>query len=101
MILIAVLELRTDDFGQREWRPQIEGSKTARKIPAIVDEVLVMAFVDFGNGLSTRAFICSQPNAWGYVVKDRSGKLDQFEEPNLARLIGKLNGGSSTCKTDD
>jgi hypothetical protein len=94
VILIAVLELRVDEFGQREWRPQIEGAKTAREVGAIVDEVLTMQWIDFGNGKPVRAFVCTQPNQWNYPSKDRSGKLDQFEEPHLARLITKLNGGA-------
>jgi hypothetical protein len=94
VILISVLELRTDDFGRAEWRPQIEGNKTTREINAIVDEVITMQWVDFGDGKSTRAFVCSTPNQWGYPGKDRSGKLEQIEEPNLAKLINKLNGES-------
>jgi hypothetical protein len=90
--LIAVLELRTDDFGRAEWKPQIEGAKVAREIDAIVDEVITMQWVDFGDGKPTRAFVTSNPNQWGYPGKDRSGRLDKIEEPNLAKLINKLNG---------
>jgi hypothetical protein len=47
-------------------------------------------FVDFGDGKLARAFVCTSPNPWGYPAKDRSGRLEQLEEPNLGKLITKL-----------
>jgi len=95
IVLISVLEQRVDECGRGEWRAQIEGSKTAREIIPIVDQVVTMQWVDFGKG-PIRAFICQQPNQWNYPAKDRSGRLDLFEEPHLAKLILKLNGGAKT-----
>jgi DNA polymerase III delta prime subunit len=91
IILIAVLELRVDEFNRPEWRVQIEGSKAPREIMAIVDEVITMQWIDFGDAKPVRAFICS-PNEYGYPAKDRSGRLNKLEEPNLGKLISKLNG---------
>ena len=51
-----------------------------------------MQFVDFGDGTPTRAFVCTSPNKWLYPAKDRSGKLEQIEEPHLGKLIEKLTG---------
>ncbi|MDO8284896.1 MAG: hypothetical protein Q7T69_07815, partial [Rhodoferax sp.] len=31
-------------------------------------------------------------NSWGYPAKDRSGRLDAIEEPNLGRLMKKIAG---------
>jgi hypothetical protein len=98
IVFIAVLEQRVDEFGHGEWRAQIEGSKTAREIIPIVDQVVTMQWVDFGRG-PIRAFVC-QPNQWNYPSKDRSGKLDLFEPPDLAKLITKLNGGNSKQKPE-
>jgi hypothetical protein len=39
-----------------------------------------------------RAFVCTNPNAWNYPAKDRSGRLEQFEPPHLGALIAKLTG---------
>jgi hypothetical protein len=36
--------------------------------------------------------VCTNPNPWGYPAKDRSGRLEQLEPPNLGALIGKLTG---------
>ena len=50
-------------------------------------------WIDFGDGKPTRAFVCTSPNPWGYPAKDRSGRLEQIEEPHLGKLIAKLHSG--------
>jgi len=90
VVLVAVLEKHTDEFNISIWQPQIEGAKTGRELPAIVDEIITMQWVDFGDRKPVRAFVCTNPNPWGYPAKDRSGRLEQFEPPNLGALIGKL-----------
>jgi hypothetical protein len=45
-----------------------------------------------------RAFICTSPNEWAYSAKDRSGLLDQLEEPDLGKLIATLNGSGVKTK---
>jgi hypothetical protein len=93
IIVTCVLELRSNEFGLAEWRPQIEGSKTAREIGAIFDEIITLQWVSFGDDKPPiRAFVCTTPNLWNYPAKDRSGKLNQLEEPHLGKLISKLNG---------
>jgi hypothetical protein len=92
VILVAVLEKNIDDLNVTTWQPQIEGGKTGRELPAIVDEIITMTWVDFGDRKPVRAFVCTNPNSWGYPAKDRSGRLEQFEPPNLGALIEKLTG---------
>jgi hypothetical protein len=50
-----------------------------------------MQWIDFGDGKPIRAFVCTSPNTWNYPAKDRSGKLSQIEEPDLAKLLAKLH----------
>jgi len=90
VIFVAVLEKNTDEFNVSSWQPQIEGSKTGRELPAIVDEIVTMQWVDFGDRKPVRAFVTTNPNPWGYPAKDRSGRLEQLEPPNLGALIEKL-----------
>src|SRR5262245_4370979 len=90
VIFVAVLEKDTDSFGVSSWQPQIEGSKVPREIPAIVDQIVTYQLVDFGDRKPVRAFVCTNPNAWGYPAKDRSGRLEQFEPPDLGALLEKL-----------
>ena len=92
VVLVAVLEKHVDEFNIATWQPQIEGAKTGRELPAIVDEIISMTWVDFGDRKPVRAFVCTNPNPWGYPAKDRSGRLDQLEPPNLGALIEKLAG---------
>ena len=73
---------------------QIEGAKTGRELPGIVDQIITMHCVDFGDGKPpARAFVCTQPNTWNYPAKDRAGKLEQIEPPHLGKLIAKLVAG--------
>jgi hypothetical protein len=39
IILVAILEKVTDDYGVSSWRIQLEGQRTARELPAILDEM--------------------------------------------------------------
>jgi hypothetical protein len=93
VIFVGILENLKDEFNTNHWQLQIDGSKTGKELPGIVDEILTMNFVDFGDGQMVRAFICTQPNAWGYPAKDRSGRLEQIEEPNLGKILEKLSAG--------
>lgn len=90
VIMTCVLERVVDNLGVASWELQIEGTRTGRELPAIIDELIIMNFVDFGDGKPTRAFICKQPNPWNYPSKDRSGRLDLYEKPDLGALIDKL-----------
>jgi hypothetical protein len=90
VIFVAVLEKATDEFNRSEWQVQLEGHKTGRELPAIVDQVITMQWIDFGDHKPTRAFVCNSPNVWGYPGKDRSGRLELIEEPDLGKLIAKL-----------
>jgi hypothetical protein len=93
VVFVAVLEKNIDELNIASWQPQMEGAKTGRELPAIVDEIITMTWVDFGGGKPpVRAFVCTNPNPWGYPAKDRSGRLKQFEPPNLGALIDKLSG---------
>jgi AAA domain len=95
VIFVGILELVKDEYGRSDWAIQLEGSKTGRELPGIVNQVITMQSVDFGDGKQTRAFICTSPNRFGYPAKDRSGRLTQMEEPHLGKLISKLTTPAS------
>jgi len=59
---VAVLEKKIDDLNIATWQPQIEGSKTGRELPAIVDQIITMQWIDFGDRKPVRAFVCTNPN---------------------------------------
>jgi AAA domain len=92
VIFVCVLEHVVNEYQRGEWGIQIEGQKTARELPGIVDQIITMNFVDFGDGQPpARAFVCTQPNPWRYPAGDRSGKLEMLEKPHLGELLAKLN----------
>jgi AAA domain-containing protein len=91
VVFVGVLERVVDEFNRAEWQLQAEGSKTSRELPAIVDQIITYQFLDFGDGKPpTRGFVCTSPNSWGYPAKDRSGRLEQIEQPDLGKLLTKL-----------
>lgn len=89
VIFVGILDEVTDDYGRKQYTLQIEGSKTGRELPGIVDEVITMAVMSGENG-TFRAFVCDALNEYGYPAKDRSGRLDALEEPDLGKLIHKM-----------
>ncbi len=91
VIFVGILETVTDDYNRTEHRLQMEGARTARELPAILDQIITMHWIDFGDGVPTRAFVCTSPNQWGYPAKDRSGRLQQIEQPHLGKLLEKLS----------
>lgn len=89
VIFTCAMEQAKDDFGRLVWEPHIEGSKTGRELPGIVDEVISYVLTDFGDGVPVRAFITNKNNDQGLPAKDRSGRLDPVEQPHLGKLIAK------------
>jgi AAA domain len=91
VIFVGILERVVDELKHVEWQLQAEGSKTSREIPGIVDQIITYQFLDFGDGKPPiRGFVCTNPNSWSYPAKDRSGRLEQIEEPDLGKLLRKL-----------
>lgn len=79
-------------------------NKAARELPGIVDQVVSMAlFSRDGDAWrhdpergSERRLVCRAGNAFGLPAKDRSGRLDETEPPDLAALLRKINAQAST-----
>jgi len=92
VIFVGILDETTDDYNRKQYSLQIEGSKTGRELPGIVDEMITMSILTGENG-PYRAFVCHALNDWGYPAKDRSGRLDALEEPHLGKLIAKMGSG--------
>jgi hypothetical protein len=91
VVFVGILERIVDEFNHAEWQLQMEGGKTSRELPGIVDQIVTYQFLDFGDGKPPmRGFVCTAPNPWNYPAKDRSGRLDQIEPPDLGRLLAKL-----------
>jgi hypothetical protein len=93
IVFVGILETVVDDLNRTEHRLQLEGSRTGRELPGIVDQVITYHWIPMGDDNAlTRAFVCTSPNPWRYPAKDRSGRLDQIEEPDLGKLLNRLTG---------
>ncbi|SEG35364.1 ATP-binding protein, partial [Jhaorihella thermophila] len=91
VIFVGILDEKLDDFNRKHFVPQIEGSKTGLELPGIVDEVLTLTSLPNEQGELRRVFVCQTQNPWGYPAKDRSGRLEMLEPPDLGRLIDKIH----------
>ena len=92
IVFVGILEFVTDEFNRGIWQLQAEGAKTSRELPGIVDQIITYQFLDFADGKPPeRGFVCTSPNAWNYPAKDRSGRLDPIEPPDLGRLLSQVD----------
>jgi hypothetical protein len=99
VIFVGILERVSDEFNRVTWQPQMEGGKAARELPGIVDQVVSMSlFAPDGDGYrhdpergELRRLVCRAGNPFGLPAKDRSGRLDVTEPPDLGALLAKIN----------
>ena len=99
VIFVGILERVTDEFNRTTWQPQMEGGKAGRELPGIVDQVITMSlFARDGDGWrhepergEDRRLVCRSGNPFGLPAKDRSGRLDVTEPPDLGALLSKIN----------
>lgn len=85
VVLIALSTVEKDDVGRRFINIDLVG-KIANGVPALFDEVIYM----YSDADRKRYFLCDKTDK--VMAKDRSGKLNAVEEPNLALLINKITG---------
>jgi hypothetical protein len=103
VIFVGVLEKVTDELNAVTGQPQMEGTKAARALPGIVDQVISMhLFAKDAEGAwvldekaTERRLVCKADNPYGLPAKDRSGRLDVTEPPDLGQLLAKINAGAT------
>ena len=89
----AKLEKSQDEMGRMLYAPSMPGNKTGQSLPYFFDEVLALRVEKDAEGISQRALMCDSDGLW--VAKDRSGKLDAWEAPDLGEIIRKITGGKA------
>lgn len=75
-----------DEVGRRYNLPDLTGS-IASKCPAMFDFVFNLRVFE-KDGEKVRALLTEAKD--GYICKDRSGVLDEYEQPNLQNIINKV-----------
>lgn len=86
----AKLEKTQDEMGRVLYAPSMPGNKTGQSLPYYFDEVLALRVEKDAEGITQRALMCDSDGLW--LAKDRSGKLDQWEAPDLTAIIKKIGG---------
>jgi hypothetical protein len=99
VIFVGILERVVDEFNREHWQPQMEGGKAGRELPGIVDQVISMSLFEAESDCwrhepakgQVRRLVCRAGNPYGLPAKDRSGRLDVTEPPDLGALFAKIN----------
>jgi phage nucleotide-binding protein len=86
----AKCEKATDETGRILYAPSMPGNKTGQQLPYFFDEVLALRVEKDQEGVAQRALMCDSDGIW--QAKDRSGKLDTWEAPDLGAIIRKIGG---------
>ena len=86
----AKVEKTTDEGGRILYAPSMPGSKVGQSLPYFFDEVLALRVEKDAEGVTQRALMCDTDGLW--QAKDRSGKLDPWEAPDLGSIISKIRG---------
>lgn len=86
----AKLEKSTDEMGKMLYNPGMPGKSLTQSLPYFFDEVIAMRVERDAEGVTQRALMCDSDGLW--LAKDRSGKLSNWEAPDLGAIISKIAG---------
>jgi phage nucleotide-binding protein len=92
VLMTAKVEKAQDETGRILYSPSMPGSKVGQQLPYFFDEVLALRVEKDAEGVSQRALMCDSDGIW--LAKDRSGKLDAWEAPDMSAVIAKIGGAA-------
>jgi phage nucleotide-binding protein len=79
-----------DETGRMLFAPSMPGKSLSMQIPYFFDLLLALRVEKDAEGVAQRALMCDSDGIW--QAKDRSGKLDTWEAPDLGAIIRKIGG---------
>lgn len=85
----AKLDKTQDEMGRILYSPGMPGNKTGQSLPYFFDEVLALR-IERSEENSYRVLMTNGDGQW--TAKDRSGRLEQWEAPDLGEIINKIRG---------
>lgn len=88
----AKCEKSTDEQGRMLYAPAMPGNKLAQSLPYFFDIVLALRLEQNPDGQMVRALMTQSDGLW--QAKDRSGRLDAWEKPDLGEIIKKIGAVS-------
>ena len=100
IILIGALETVTDDYGRIEHRLQAEGQRVPREIAGIVDIVVTMNWIDFGDGKPARALRLHVAKSVGLPGErsQREARPDRAARSRRADREDPATAGEPRCR---
>jgi phage nucleotide-binding protein len=90
VLMTAKVEKSQDESGRILYAPSMPGAKVGQQLPYFFDEVLALRVEKDAEGIAQRAIMCDSDGLW--LAKDRSGKLDAWEAPDMGAIIAKIGG---------
>jgi energy-coupling factor transporter ATP-binding protein EcfA2 len=92
VLMTAKVEKSQDETGRILYSPSMPGNKVGQSLPYFFDEVLALRVEKDAEGVAQRALMCDSDGLW--LAKDRSGKLDAWESPDIGAVIAKIGGAA-------
>lgn len=86
-------KVKDENQGRIVYSPSAPGQKVGIGIPYFFDEVFALRVESDDEGKPCRMLQTQTDGI--YIAKDRSGLLDMWEEPDLGKIISKINGGGN------
>ena len=97
VVMTAKLDrVKDDQNGTMLYGPGMPGQKMGQALPYFFDLVGALRVDKDNEGKLVRSLQTNRDGQWD--AKDRSGKLDVFERPNLAHIKAKILGIKQTKK---
>ena len=90
--LFLALEVYDKDDQSRRFTGVDLNGKISQRVPALVDEVFQLREFEKEDGGTVRKLVTSTYDK--AIAGDRSGKLDQFEDPNMTKIIKKIQSSN-------
>lgn len=84
----AKMEKVQDEMGRIMYGPSMPGAKMGQLLPYYFDEVLALRVEHNEDSETVRMLQTEGDGTW--LAKDRSSKLEKWEEPDLSEIINKI-----------
>lgn len=88
VLMTAKVEKSQDETGRMMYAPSMPGAKLGQTLPYFFDLVLALRVEKDADGVAQRALMCDSDGLW--MAKDRSGKLQSWEQPDLGAIIREI-----------
>jgi len=89
-VYMTAKQEKTATDGGLLFSPMLPGKQLSNGIGHIFDEIFAMRVAKNEDGTIRTALLTQ--NDGQYEAKDRSGKLETYEQPNLAAIVAKIQG---------